>query len=128
MPDPAPGSFQMAAQGISTMIRYGIKPIICLINNGGYTIEVEIHDGIYNEIKNWRYAKLVDVFAAGEGKTWHTGVKTEADLNAAVEHAMQHDGLCFIEVQIDRNDCNKHLLEWGSRVSNNNSRSPVPTK
>ena len=44
------------------------------------------------------------------------------------QELLWHDGLCFIEVQIDRNDCNKHLLEWGSRVSNNNGRSPVPTK
>lgn len=26
------------------MLRYGVDPIIFLINNGGYTIEVEIHD------------------------------------------------------------------------------------
>jgi len=41
------GSFQMTAQEVSTMIRYGADPIIVLINNGGYTIEVEIHDGMY---------------------------------------------------------------------------------
>ena len=52
------GSFQMTAQEVSTMIRYGLKPIIFLINNGGYTIEVEIHDGPYNPIKNWDYAGL----------------------------------------------------------------------
>lgn len=33
------------------MLRYGLSPIIFLINNGGYTIEVEIHDGPYNVIK-----------------------------------------------------------------------------
>ena len=52
------GSFQMTAQEVSTMIRYGLNPIIFLINNGGYTIEVEIHDGPYNPIKNWDYAGL----------------------------------------------------------------------
>lgn len=34
------GSFQMTAQEVSTMIRYEVDPIIFLINNGGYTIEV----------------------------------------------------------------------------------------
>ena len=53
------GSFQMSAQEVSTMIRYGVKPLIFLINNGGYTIEVEIHDGPYNTIKNWDYAALM---------------------------------------------------------------------
>lgn len=122
------GSFQMTAQEISTMIRYGVNPIIFLINNKGYTIEVEIHDGIYNQIKNWRYADLVDVFSAGEGNAWHTEVKTESQLHAAVDHALNQNCLCFIEVHIDPNDCNKNLLEWGSRVANNNGRPPVGTK
>jgi TPP-dependent 2-oxoacid decarboxylase len=47
------GSFQLTAQEVSTMIRYGTNPIIFLLNNRGYTIEVEIHDGPYNNIKNW---------------------------------------------------------------------------
>jgi len=50
------GSFQLSAQEVSTMIRYELRPIIFLINNRGYTIEVEIHDGPYNNIKNWDYA------------------------------------------------------------------------
>ncbi|KAI9096279.1 hypothetical protein K1719_025998 [Acacia pycnantha] len=49
------GSFQVTAQDISTMIRCGQKSIIFLINNGGYTTEVKIHDGPYNVIKNWDY-------------------------------------------------------------------------
>ena len=60
------GSFQLTAQEVSTMIRHQAKPIIFLLNNRGYTIEVEIHDGPYNNIKNWDYAGLVDVFNAGE--------------------------------------------------------------
>lgn len=122
------GSFQMTAQEVSTMIRYGVNPIIFLLNNKGYTIEVEIHDGIYNQIKNWRYSQLVDVFGAGEGKGRHWEVETEAALGEAVEQAQEHQGLAFIEVHLDPADCNKHLLEWGSRVANNNGRPPVPTK
>ena len=50
------GAVQLTAQEVSTMIRMEVNPIIFLINNGGYTIEVEIHDGPYNNIKNWDYA------------------------------------------------------------------------
>uniref|UniRef100_A0A453E4Y5 pyruvate decarboxylase n=1 Tax=Aegilops tauschii subsp. strangulata TaxID=200361 RepID=A0A453E4Y5_AEGTS len=39
------GSFQVTAQEVSTMLRWGQNNIIFLINNGGYTIEVKIHDG-----------------------------------------------------------------------------------
>ena len=61
---------QVTVQDVSTMIRYGQNPIIFLINNGGYTIEVEIHDGPYNVIKNWNYTGLVDALHNGEGKCW----------------------------------------------------------
>lgn len=52
------------------MIRCGQRSIIFLINNGGYTIEVEIHDGPYNVIKNWDYTGLVNAIHNGEGKCW----------------------------------------------------------
>ena len=56
------------------MLRCGQNQIIFLINNGGYTIEVEIHDGPYNVIKNWNYTALVDAIHNGEGKCWTTKV------------------------------------------------------
>jgi TPP-dependent 2-oxoacid decarboxylase len=31
------GSFQLTAQELSTILRHGLKPLIFLINNGGYT-------------------------------------------------------------------------------------------
>jgi pyruvate decarboxylase len=118
------GSFQMTAQEISTIIRYGARAIVFLINNGGYTIEVEIHDGPYNTIKNWRYAQLVDVFNADDGRGWSTRVATHAELDAAIAEARDRKGLSFIEVAIDRDDCNRNLLRWGNRVAHNNSRPP----
>ena len=116
------GSFQLTAQEVSTMIRYGLNPIIFLINNGGYTIEVEIHDGPYNNIKNWDYAGLVQVFNADEGKGWSRRAQTIGELTEAIEQAQAHQGLALIECVIDRDDCTKELLEWGSRVAAANSR------
>lgn len=57
------------------MLRCGQNSVIFLINNGGYTIEVEIHDGPYNVIKNWNYTGLVDAIHNGEGKCWTTKVR-----------------------------------------------------
>ncbi|KAI0497358.1 hypothetical protein KFK09_020581 [Dendrobium nobile] len=122
------GSFQVTAQDVSTMIRCGQNTIIFLINNGGYTIEVEIHDGPYNVIKNWNYTALVDAIHNGEGKCWTTKVLYEEDLKAAIETATgaKKDCLCFIEVIVHKDDTSKELLEWGSRVSAANSRPPNP--
>ncbi|KAG6401679.1 hypothetical protein SASPL_138543 [Salvia splendens] len=122
------GSFQarVTCQDVSTMIRCGQKSIIFLINNGGYTIEVEIHDGPYNVIKNWNYTGLVEAMWNGEGNCWTSKVQCEEELVAAIETATteKKDCLCFIEVICHKDDCSKELLEWGSRVSAANSRPP----
>ncbi|CAK8574891.1 unnamed protein product [Lathyrus sativus] len=122
------GSFQVTAQDVSTMLRCGQKTIIFLINNGGYTIEVEIHDGPYNVIKNWNYTGLVDAIHNGQGKCWTTKVTCEEELVEAIETATEEkkDSFCFIEVIAHKDDTSKELLEWGSRVSSANSRPPNP--
>ncbi|KAJ8486710.1 hypothetical protein OPV22_019195 [Ensete ventricosum] len=122
------GSFQVTAQDVSTMIRHGQRSIIFLINNGGYTIEVEIHDGPYNVIKNWNYTGFVDAINNGEGKCWTCKVRTEEELEEAIAKATgeMKDSLCFLEVIVHKDDTSKELLEWGSRVSSANSRPPNP--
>ncbi|EPS58298.1 pyruvate decarboxylase, partial [Genlisea aurea] len=122
------GSFQVTAQDVSTMLRCNQNTIIFLINNGGYTIEVEIHDGPYNVIKNWNYTGLVDAIHNGEGNCWTAKVRTEEELAEAIATATDEkkDSLCFIEVIVHKDDTSKELLEWGSRVSAANSRPPNP--
>ncbi|CBI30661.3 hypothetical protein VitviT2T_015182 [Vitis vinifera] len=122
------GSFQVTAQDVSTMIRCGQRTIIFLINNGGYTIEVEIHDGPYNVIKNWDYTALINAIHNGEGKCWTAKVRTEDELTEAIATATgaHKDSLCFIEVFVHKDDTSKELLEWGSRVSAANGRPPNP--
>ncbi|WOL04617.1 pyruvate decarboxylase 1-like [Canna indica] len=122
------GSFQMTAQDVSTMLRCEQNNIIFLINNGGYTIEVEIHDGPYNVIKNWDYTGLVDAIHNGEGNCWTIKVWNEEELKEAIATAMgpKQDSLCFIELILHKDDTSKELLEWGSRVCAANSRAPYP--
>ncbi|CAN8257419.1 unnamed protein product [Cochlearia groenlandica] len=122
------GSFQVTAQEVSTMIRNGQNAIIFLVNNGGYTIEVEIHDGPYNVIKNWNYTGLVDAIHNGEGKCWTSKVRYEEELVEAIKTAIteKKDSLCFIEVIVHKDDTSKELLEWGSRVAAANGRPPNP--
>jgi indolepyruvate decarboxylase len=49
------GSFQVTAQELSTILRHDHKPVIFLINNGGYTIECGYLGKTepYNDIANW---------------------------------------------------------------------------
>jgi pyruvate decarboxylase len=119
------GSFQMTAQEVATMIRYQTNPIIFLLNNRGYTIEVEIHDGPYNNIKNWDYKLLIDAFAARESdKVKSLLCNTYGELQEAVKFAAEHpEHLIFLECTLDRDDCSKELLEWGTRVASANGRA-----
>jgi len=52
------GAFQVAAQELSTIIRNGLKPVVSLLNNDGYTIERVICDRPYNDIQVWMYHRL----------------------------------------------------------------------
>ncbi|WRX23530.1 Thiamine pyrophosphate enzyme [Theobroma cacao] len=111
------GSFQVTAQDVSTMLRCGQNTIIFLINNGGYTVEVQIHDGPYNVIKNWDNAALVDAIHNGEGNCWTTKVFCEEELIEAIDMAIgaKKDCLCFIEVIVHKDDTSKDVLEFGTR-------------
>ena len=104
------------------MIRHGADPVIFLLNNRGYTIEVEIHDGPYNNIKNWDYAGLMEVLNAGEGNGLGLRARTAGELADAIAKALSHLGPVLIECALDRDDCTPELLEWGSRVAAANSR------
>ena len=118
------GSFQMSAQELSTLIRYDFKPIIFLMNNASYGIEVQIHDGPYNVINNWEYKDSVSVF---NGKAHHAKafkVSTYKALQDVMKVIPKLDCLCFIEVILDKDDCNKNLLDWGARVAPYNNRPP----
>jgi len=119
------GSYQMTGQEVSTMIRYNCNAIIFLLNNKGYTIEAEIHDGPYNNIKNWDYKLLVEAFSTGEGKVKSFLCNTNGELAEAIKFATENtEYLVFLECTLARDDCSKELLEWGTRISAANGRPP----
>jgi pyruvate decarboxylase len=109
------------------MIRNNLTPIIFLINNHGYTIEVEIHDGPYNNVKNWDYAGLMKVFNAEDGHGLGLRVTNGGELVAAIAQALKNtDGPTLIECVIDRDDCTPQLISWGRTVAAANGRAPRP--
>lgn len=130
------GSFQLTAQEMANMVRYKLPVIIFLVNNHGYVIEVAIHDGPYNYIKNWDYAGLMKVFNAPDiagddlpaSKHGHgMGLKatTGGELADAIKKAQaNHEGPTIIECVIDRHDCTSKLAQWGKLVAKANARKP----
>lgn len=89
------------------MIRYGCKLMIFLINNDGYTIKRVVVDRTYNNVQPWKYHKLCDAF--GGGKAYD--VNNEGQLEDALETVTDdRNSLHFIEIHLDRWDCNEALL------------------
>jgi pyruvate decarboxylase len=121
------GSFQLTAQEVANMIRYGQETTIFLVNNRGYVVESEIHDGPYNYIKNWDYAGLISAFNADDGHGLGLRATTARELAEAISKARQHTGgPVLIECQIAHDDCSPDLLKWGSDVERANARPPHP--
>ena len=110
------GAFQVTCQDLSTIIRYGLKPVIFLLNNDGYTIERVIVDRPYNDIQPWRYHKLVEVFGGSVGMDVHT----EGELEDALLKASTMDSLVFIEVHTGRLDCPEALRSAGRSMAKTN--------
>ena len=52
------GGFQLSAQEVANMIRYGQNALIFLVNNRGYVSESEIHDGPYNLLQELGLRRL----------------------------------------------------------------------
>jgi TPP-dependent 2-oxoacid decarboxylase len=119
------GSFQMTAQEVLQMIRHNLPVLLFLINNRGYTIEVEIHDGPYNNIKNWDSAGLIEVFNAGGGHGKGNRVTTAGELAEVVKKAAANTGgPTLIECVIDRDDRTRELISWATQVAKANGRPP----
>jgi indolepyruvate decarboxylase len=108
------GALQMTAQELSTIARYGLNPIIILLNNDGYAIERAIHDGPYNDIQRWQYHLLPQVFS---DRFWCSRVQTPRAFAAAFEKALEHaDGPSFIEAVLDPKAISQPLHHLGASL------------
>lgn len=107
------GSFQLTAQEVSTILRHDYKPVIFLINNGGYLIE-RCYLGKtsrFNDVANWAYADLPKVFRPDTTARSFV-VKTVADLDKAL--SAPNDTLIFIEAIMDPFDAPTAIIESGN--------------
>jgi indolepyruvate decarboxylase len=97
------GSFQVTAQELSTILRHDHKPVIFLINNGGYTIERGYLGKMeaYNDIANWAYADLPKVFRRGTSARSFV-VRTSNDLHEVL--SAPNDTMIFVESIMDPHD------------------------
>ncbi|MXZ01424.1 alpha-keto acid decarboxylase family protein [Candidatus Poribacteria bacterium] len=108
------GAFQMTGTELSTTIRYGLNPIILILNNKGYGTIRPLVEGPFNNIENWNYTLVPELFGTGSAFS----VQTEGEFEAAMETALtetQH--FVLIEAAIDKLDMSPALTRLAERVS-----------
>ncbi len=86
------GAFQMTGMELSTIARHGLNPIVVVLNNHGYTTERFLLDGPFNDVHAWNFHKIPEVLGGGIGLE----VRTEAELDAALERAVANTGGLYI--------------------------------
>lgn len=105
------GGFQVSPQCLSTQTRYGLNPIIFVINNGVYAVEQWLADaGVFSDPKkefnpscimhSWNYTSLSQVFG-DFCRGWKVG--TYGELKQAIEKAVANtNGPSLIEVLVPK--------------------------
>lgn len=106
------GAFQMTGVELSTSLRYGLSPIVVILNNGGYTTERLMIDGPFNDVLPWNYTHLVDLF--GDGTAFP--VETEQDLESALNAAAASDTLYILDVRLAKLDASPALRRLTERL------------
>ena len=83
----------------------GLRPIVFLLNNRGYTIERYIlgMDANYNDVAPWRYHALPQILAPGQA-VYSVEVRTEEELETALAAAEKGERAAFIELHLDPAD------------------------
>lgn len=118
------GSHQLTANEIGVMGRYGIKPIIFVLNNNIFGVENVLSEigPSYDELAKWNYSKIPAAMGCDD---WFTArVDTVADLDAAIEKANAFDGASYIEVMIPASESQPLPLN----VQNQIYKANVPGK
>lgn len=106
------GAFQMTGIELSTAIKFGMAPIVYVINNDGYGTQRHILDGPFNEILMWNYTKLTELFGAGHA----CKVTTIGEMEDATKAAMKDGQMHLIEVIVPRDDCSPSLRRMGEEL------------
>ena len=110
------GAFQMTGLELSTIARFGLNPVVIVLNNAGYGTERHMHDGPFNDVLPWRYHKLPELLGVGRAFL----VETESQLDAALDAAAQHtSSYCLLDVRLDPFDKSAALGRLAERMAKN---------
>ncbi len=107
------GAFQMTGSELVHALRWGLRPVVVVMNNGSWEMLQSFLPTAYNEVADWRYAETA--------RTW--GVLafrpgTAAELREALAAARAADRATLIEVPLARGDISATLHTFTRSVGN----------
>jgi indolepyruvate decarboxylase len=119
------GSLQMTVQELSTVMRHDLKPFIFVINNSGYTVEKAVlgKDAKYNDVANWRYSELPNVFSRDKKAATYV-VQTGNELQKVLDSP--HSDMVFVESVMDKYDAPIDLIVGGHALADSDYGVPGP--
>ena len=89
------GAFQMTGMEVSTIARFGLNPIVVILNNKGYGTERPIIDGPFNDLLSWGYSMIPQIIGYGKGFV----IESEEELDRAMfesEKIYDRDFVCWM--------------------------------
>jgi indolepyruvate decarboxylase len=106
------GAFQMTGTELATHVDQGLRPIVLLLNNGGYgMLEAIDRPRRYYDRRNWDYPALARSLGAEAER-----VTSAAELRAALRRADDAPGAYLIEVFTARDDLSPVMARIRSHV------------
>ena len=122
------GAHQASALEIGNMIKYGIKPVIIVINNGGYATERILSNdknNEFNDVIQMNYSKFARVF---EGDVWSTKALTDDDFDKSLKVTQIMNKMCYIEVCTEKTDMSTLASEVFLSVQEQSKTNPIKNK
>ncbi len=108
------GAFQMTGVEISVAVRYGLSPIVIVLNNDGYLTERLILEGQYNDLTPWNYSGITALLNSGYSTKITTNQQFTDELIAAKNRT---ESFTLLEVMLDRLDCSAALKRLGEQLN-----------
>ena len=107
------GAFQMTGMELATAARYGLNPVVVVLNNRGYGTERHMQDGPYNDVWPWHYSRLPEILGAGRG--WVVDTEEELD-RALIEAGEWTESFCLLDVRLPPLDRSPALDRLAARL------------
>ena len=117
-------SLQLTVQEISTMIRWGLKSYLFVLNNDGYTIEKLIHGphAEYNEIQTWDHLALLPAFGAKKYENHKIATTGEWDALTTDSEFQKNSVIRLIELKLPVFDAPESLIKQAQLTAATNAK------